>query len=189
MKLDEIRKLKDYYVKQGIEEGKIYTILPGFSMDDFEFIVMYAGNFNEYQGIDMLIEVAKKCPHMTFILIGEKKGECPDLPNVEYKGYISGKEYFRLLRIADVLIIPRKDIQPNQTLPGKLADYQMSNAFLVATDVCDLKDFADHLCEPNVDSIVKELEDIYLPSYNVMMYSDFNIDNVVDKILEVINKI
>jgi len=181
-------QLKDYYVNKGIDKNKIYITLPGFDMDDFEFIVTYLGNFEQWQGLDMLFEVAKMFPWITFMLIGEKKGECPNLSNIEYVGYKSGKEKMRLLKQADLLVIPRKNIQACQTMPGKIADYVLASREIMSTRVCDLPEYADSVCMPNTNSLTTIITNIYNEKKNDFKKSCFNIDNIVNNIIEVMEK-
>jgi len=181
-------QLKDFYVKKGIDEKKIHITLPGFDMDDFEFIVTYLGNFEKWQGLDILFESVKIFPWITFVLIGEKKGDCPDLPNVEYAGYKEGKEKMRLLKMSDLLIIPRKDEMPCQTMPGKIADYVLADVPIMTTKVCDLEEYADLTCEPNADSIATRITSCYHEKKRSFEVSVFNIENITDKILKVVEK-
>jgi len=184
-------QLKDYYIGQGVPDKKIDVTLVGFDIDNFEFIVLYTGNFKEWQGLKTLFKLAENLHQITFILAGTKEGVCLDLPNIEYVGYKTGKEFYRLLKMADRLIIPRDDIQTCQTMAAKFGDYMMFADVeykILVTDVCDNSKYVKTIPKPFYDNLEHNLEYAYNRKIIKLRESNFNMENIAEKILEVLEK-
>jgi glycosyltransferase involved in cell wall biosynthesis len=141
-------------------------------------VVLYAGTFEHYQGLDLLLEAAKlvanKRSDVLFLLIGgdakltqyyrdvgEKLGVTSHLHFVEKIPAAEVRDYFQ---IADVLVSPRKS---GTNTPLKIYSYLRSGKPIVATDLVThtqvLTPEIAILTEPNgaafADGILRALED------------------------------
>jgi glycosyltransferase involved in cell wall biosynthesis len=120
-------------------------------------VVLYAGSFVELQALDLLIDavpgVAKRVPHVTFLLVGGSPPEIVKLrsqaerlgvadrvileesrPQQEIPGYLAA---------ADVVVSPRvQGINP----PGKLFSYLASGRPVVATNTLVHNQLLDEKC-------------------------------------------
>jgi glycosyltransferase involved in cell wall biosynthesis len=109
-----------------------------------EKIVLYAGNFQPYQGIPLLLEAAA---HMTgdpvvFLLVGdtpdavaamqEKARELGVAEKVRFTGQVAPEKVPLYLRLADVLVSPRLS---GTNTPLKIYSFLKSGKPLVATDL------------------------------------------------------
>ena len=184
--------LKDHVIESGVTRKVFVIENTGESEDVFpenqstsapapqfpgKKIVLYAGTFEHYQGLDLLLESAKhvaaKMPDVLFLLIGG------DAKYTEYYSEMSQKlgvgPYVRLMQkipasevrgyfeIADVLVSPRKS---GTNTPLKIYSYLRSGKPIVATNLVThtqvlTKDISI-LTDPNPESfgegIVKALE-------------------------------
>jgi len=109
-------------------------------------VVLYAGTFEAYQGLDLLMEsvsiVAKKKPDMLFLMIGADKDTLrqyrkmsEDLgvnENVEVMEKIPAGDVSQYFEIADVLVSPRKS---GTNTPLKIYSYLRSGKPIVATNL------------------------------------------------------
>ena len=109
-------------------------------------IVLYAGTFEHYQGLDLLLESAKHVAaersDVLFLLIGgnpkftalyrEMSVRLGIESNVEFIGQIPAAEVSSYLEMADVLVSPRKS---GTNTPLKIYSYLRSGKPIVATDL------------------------------------------------------
>jgi len=109
-------------------------------------VVLYAGTFEAYQGLDLLLEsvpvVVRKKPNVLFLLIGGDKDTLrhyrrmsEDLgvsESVELMEKIPAGEVSRYFEIADVLVSPRKS---GTNTPLKIYSYLRSGKPIVATSL------------------------------------------------------
>ncbi len=112
------------------------------SLDDK--IVLYTGNFQTYQGIELLLEAAARITDqkVIFVLIGgtplsvkrmkAKANELGVLNRVFFTGQVAPSEISLCIGLADVLVSPR--ISGTNT-PLKIYSYLKSGKPLVATDL------------------------------------------------------
>jgi glycosyltransferase involved in cell wall biosynthesis len=113
-------------------------------------VVTYVGNFQHYQGVDMLLEaipvVAAAHSGVRFVLVGGHDDENVAaaaslgrdvLHRVEFVGRVAPARVAEIYEGADVLVIPRPDLPINRTTARKLGEYLASGRLVVATDVGD----------------------------------------------------
>ena len=185
--------LKQHVVEAGIQK-KVFvientpeseTILPGEQNTNRELpefpgkkIVLYAGTFEHYQGLDLLLEsisiVVKKKPDVLFLLIGgvakltdfyrEKAEKMGISANTKFMEKIPASDVRHFLERSDVLVSPRKS---GTNTPLKIYSYLRSGKPIVATNLVThtqvLTPEISILTEPNADSfangILRALED------------------------------
>jgi glycosyltransferase involved in cell wall biosynthesis len=109
-------------------------------------VVMYVGNLEPYQGVDLLLQsfarVAARTDRADLVIVGgtprdiaHYRGECTRLgiaPRVDFRGPRPIGELAAHLEEADVVVSPR--LRGNNT-PMKLYSYLHSGKALVATDL------------------------------------------------------
>lgn len=107
------------------------------------FVVLYTGNFAEYQGVGVLAQaipqVFEKLPQAVFLFVGVQQGETavslgvPDnlIGSVRVVERRPREEMPSYMELADVLVLPR---DPIHNLPLKLLDYMAAAKPVIATD-------------------------------------------------------
>lgn len=109
-------------------------------------VILYAGSFARYQGLDLLIGAMKRVvaerPWMVLVLVGGSDSEIENVrrmaraagvhDNVHFVGKRPPEEMQHFLAAADVLVSPRsRGINP----PAKVVTYMRSGKPIVATDI------------------------------------------------------
>lgn len=105
-------------------------------------VVLYSGNFEPYQGVDLLVDAAARVPAATFLFMG---GEPADVGAMEARARSAGaearcvfvgkrppSELPAFLAAADVLASPRRE---GANTPFKVYTYMAAGRPLVATDI------------------------------------------------------
>jgi glycosyltransferase involved in cell wall biosynthesis len=134
--------------------------------------IVYTGNFSSYQGLDLLIEAAKlirlTIPDIQIVLVGGSKLDSQALNslierynlegNVKLYNRVPRKKVADFLRIADVLVLPRRH---GKNVPFKLFEYMSSKKPIVATNIpahsALLNDQIAFLVKPEAASLAKGL--------------------------------
>jgi glycosyltransferase involved in cell wall biosynthesis len=142
-----------------------------------EPVVLYAGNFHVYQGVDLLFEAAATVldllPDVRFRLLGgteddlgEAAGALAALADrrsrVEILGRVPPEAVSAIYEDADVVVMPRPDVPINRTTARKLGEYLACGRVLVATDVADHRELisqnsAGVVCEPTSAALASAL--------------------------------
>lgn len=162
--------LKEYYIKKGVEESKIYTL--NMMVDPVRFAnvkkndavekyIAYCGNVsNNKDGVDKLIKsfaiVSKKQPDIKLYIIGESlsKAETTDnyqliqelgiVDKVVFTGRIQADKMPQMLKDAQVLVLARpNNKQAHYGFPTKLGEYLMTENPVVVTSVGDIPLFLE----------------------------------------------
>ncbi|MCK4793249.1 MAG: glycosyltransferase, partial [Desulfobacteraceae bacterium] len=108
--------------------------------------VVYAGNFSQYQGLELLIESAAlvhaKMPDVVFVLVGGTEFELSFIEKLVRRHRLSGivqlhprvprHEVADYLAIADALVLPRPR---GENAPLKIYEYMRSGKPIVVTDI------------------------------------------------------
>ena len=153
------------------EENSDLNIKDQYKLDS-NTIILYAGTFEPYQGLDLLIEssndVISKFKNVTFTLVGGSPGQVERYrqqvnrkklnDHFVFTGQVSPELVPKFLDVADILVTPR--IEGNNT-PLKIYSYLKSGKPIVATNHithtqvlndrvavltnCDAKSFAEGL--------------------------------------------
>ena len=116
--------------------------------------LFYAGSFAKKDGVPVLIDafnkLASKRDNVCLILTGvgsnetmgivyEKIETSPYKNRIVYKGYLDDSEYYKVLRNADILCMPRIDTGFAQAgFPFKLGEYMASGKPVIASTVSDI---------------------------------------------------
>ena len=157
--------LREYVESRGISSTKIVRVPGGVTGDffksrgkskrdlgisDSDYVIMYTGNFNAWQGIDILINTAKivveRNDSVKFVLVGntshEKYAKLAEGLGLSsffiFTGQKRREELPDFLQIADVLVLPRPDLAITKYgFPSKLPEYMASGKPVIATDVGD----------------------------------------------------
>lgn len=142
--------------------------------------VVYGGNMGHLQGPEILIEVAKKCPHIDFTLVGNVTFTIPQecenikcLPVMKYETFV---EY--MIKHADIGFFSLKGNISKWCVPSKLYEYINVGLPVLAAIQGDAKDIiiANEFgcaCNYEVESIVKSLT--YMQQSNVVSSMKKNI--------------
>lgn len=109
-----------------------------------KFVFGYIGDFQEYQGIENFIEVAKKIGdrETVFLIVGGEKESkenniifIPKVPRAQIPDYYS---------VCDVLVLPRPShIVTEVAAPTKFAEYTAMGKPILTTEVGDAADFVN----------------------------------------------
>jgi glycosyltransferase involved in cell wall biosynthesis len=113
---------------------------------DHRLPVVYTGNFEHYQGIDLLIDSAKivgdRCPEAVFLLVGGRPEQIEYWRNetrlrqadgcVRFAGPVPMEQIYHYLELAEILVSPRKE---GTSVPLKIYSYLLSGKPIVATNL------------------------------------------------------
>jgi glycosyltransferase involved in cell wall biosynthesis len=125
-------------------------------------VVLYSGNFEPYQGVDLLAEAARSVPEAQFLFMG---GEPGDVARLAARAAAAGARCFfagkrpvselpLFLAAADVLVSPRRT---GGNTPFKVYTYLASGKPLVATRIAThtqlLDDSLAFLTEPTAEGL------------------------------------
>jgi glycosyltransferase involved in cell wall biosynthesis len=127
-------------------------------------VVLYSGNFEAYQGVEMLIDASPLVPKAQFLFMGGEAGEIADLRarakglSSEERCVFSGKrppsQLPEFLGVARVLVSPRSK---GENTPFKIFTYLASGKPLVATRIPShtqlLDDAMAFLVEPTAEGL------------------------------------
>lgn len=129
-----------------------------------EPLVLYSGNFEPYQGVDLLVDAATRLPEAQFLFMG---GEPPEILRLAARAAAAGgrcvfagkkpvSELPLYLSAADVLVSPRRT---GINTPFKVYTYLASGKPLVATRIAThtqlLDDTLAVLTEPTADGLAE----------------------------------
>ncbi len=135
-----------------------------------EKLVLYAGNFQPYQGIPLLLEAAShmRGEPVRFLLVGdtpdavkgmqEKAGELGIADRISFTGQVSPSQVPLYIGLSDALVSPRLS---GTNTPLKIYSFLKSGKPLIATDLWTHSQVLDQsiafLVEPNGDSLAAGL--------------------------------
>ncbi|KAA3619082.1 MAG: colanic acid biosynthesis glycosyltransferase WcaI [Proteobacteria bacterium] len=105
-------------------------------------VVLYAGNMGEKQGLELVLEAARRLAsetHLVFVMAGdgaarsrlEQQGR--DLPNVRWLPVQPSERLNELLNLADVHVLPQRADVAGVVMPSKLTNMLASGRPVVAT--------------------------------------------------------
>lgn len=144
-----------------------------------KFNVVFAGNLGKAQGLDVIVDVAKKMQHLErlqFVFVGDgtereaviNQTKQSSLSNIVFIPRVSMQEVGSILREADVLMVHLKDDSLFEiTVPSKTQAYMaIGRPILMAVkgDAANIIDQANAgvIAQPeNAESIIKGIESLY----------------------------
>lgn len=179
------------YIELGVPAEKLRCIHNGFEPQRFQAslplveakqrigispeakTIVYTGRVNHKKGLDLVIEAAKRLPHLTFLFVGSY-GEGPiealarDVENVIIVPWQTDETLGNYISAADVLLIP-PSFQPlakfgTTVLPLKLFFYLGSGRPILAGNTPDVAEVLKNnetalLCEPDsLEALVSGLK-------------------------------
>lgn len=138
----------DRLASKGVDKEKIYEvrnwtdtakIVPGnretqlkkeLGLDDSHFVGLYSGTMSNKQGLELIIEAARRLqesdPNIRFVLCGDGPHKAMlqnlavGLTNVQFLGLQADERFVELLQTADLHMIPQKAEAADLVLPSKL---------------------------------------------------------------------
>jgi glycosyltransferase involved in cell wall biosynthesis len=131
-------------------------------------IVLYSGNFEPYQGVELLLEAAAKVPHAQFLFMGGEPAEIARLSlrakTLGARAVFAGKrppeDLPRFLALADLVASPRCQ---GANTPFKIYTYLASGRPLVATRIAThtqlLDDRLAYLVPPTADGLAEGIRE------------------------------
>jgi glycosyltransferase involved in cell wall biosynthesis len=127
-------------------------------------LVVYTGHVNATKGMEVVISMARRCPEVTFVLVGAEPGGATrwlmqQQPNVRVVSWQPFDRVVRYLYAADVLLQPPSSVPlrvvGNTVLPMKLFQYLAAGRPILAPklpDVCEVLDDATAVLVPSGDA-------------------------------------
>jgi len=104
--------------------------------------ILYTGNFEAYQGLDILLEGFRKVQgrwrDVTLLIVGGEEGEVREMkaryddPRIVFAGTKPVSEMSRFLQMADILVSPRAN---GENTPYKIYSYLASGKPILATRI------------------------------------------------------
>jgi len=161
------QKLKDLFIKKGIDKNKVLVAADGVDLEDFNIkiakeeakkelnlplnkkIVMYIGLFDKWKGYLTLLKSSKffEDKQIKLVMIGGTEKQVQDLkkeyPNIIFLGYLPYVNLPLNQKAADVLVIPNSGqmaISKYYTSPLKLFSHMVSRRPIVASDLPSLRE-------------------------------------------------
>jgi glycosyltransferase involved in cell wall biosynthesis len=163
------QKLKDLFIKQGMDGNKILVAPDGVDLEKFNLketqvecrqklnlpldkkIVLYTGHLYKWKGVQVLARAAKFLDKDTLIVFvgGTKKDEQDfkienkELDNILILGHQPHLKIPYYLKAADVLVLPnsgKKEISQYWTSPMKMFEYMASQGPIVASDLPSIRE-------------------------------------------------
>ena len=161
------QKLKDLFIKKGIDGNKVLVAADGIDLKDFNVkvtkeearkklnlpldkkIVMYIGLFDKWKGHLTLLESSKffGSQEIRLVMIGGTEKQVKKLkeeyPNVVFLGYLPYTDLPINQKAADLLVIPNSgemSISKYYTSPLKLFSYMVSQRPIIASDLPSLRE-------------------------------------------------
>lgn len=172
MFLDQFRDLKEKVcvLPDGADEIDEATKPILFQNSQNRFQVGYVGHLYDGRGIDLILNIAKKCPWADFNIVGGTvadinrwKLEAKDLENVVFHGFVAPSQATKMALGCDVLLAPYQEkvcVAGNVRdtsrwmSPLKIFEYMATGRAIIASDLPVLKEILVNeqnsiLCPPS----------------------------------------
>ncbi|HSM56143.1 MAG TPA: glycosyltransferase, partial [Candidatus Sulfomarinibacteraceae bacterium] len=129
-----------------VDESKAQQLRCDLGLDEDRFVVAYTGNFEQYQGIDLLLQAAQELieetPALAILLVGGNPGQIVQRQaeveamglsgHVIFTGTVPLMDSLLYLHIADVLASPRTE---GLSIPLKIYSYLYAGKPTLATNI------------------------------------------------------
>lgn len=108
------------------------------SIGEHELVALYSGNMGAKQGLEILPELARQLPELTFVFCGNGPGRqelalrCADLRNVRLLDLQPVEQLGELLGLADIHLLPQRADAADLVMPSKLTGMLSSGRPVVA---------------------------------------------------------
>jgi colanic acid biosynthesis glycosyl transferase WcaI len=118
------------------------TLGAHFSLSPEHFVALYSGNMGVKQGLDLIIEVAKRLrenKRIIFVLCGDGAvrgnliNEAKGLDNIKFMPLQPFEKFNELLNMADVHLLPQREDAADLVMPSKLGGMLASGCPILAT--------------------------------------------------------
>ena len=134
-------------------------------------VVLYSGNFEPYQGVDLLVEAAGRVKNVQFVFMGGERREIEAMrarsvwAGAAERCVFAGKrppaELPAFLALADIVVSPRRE---GENTPFKVYTYMASGRPLVATRIPThtqlLDDTLAFLVEPSPEGLARGIGEV-----------------------------
>ena len=176
----------EYIVKRGGDPNKIKHIYNGVLLEDFEkykkkkdfketegiedkFLVSYAGILSPYQGIDNILDAAKrliKREDIVFYIVGdgsiknhlEERIQNENISNTKLLPFQPRDEYFNIVNSSDISLVSLDERMKAPCLPGKIINlFGMGQPVIASVNSDSETSFVIH----NAGGTVIESEDVF----------------------------
>jgi glycosyltransferase involved in cell wall biosynthesis len=180
-------QIEDFpYEEACVSDDSIVESLRKEFATDGKRILLYTGNFESYQGIDLLLEsfaialkqLGEKGRDVCLMLVGGGALGSPKVERIRklaeelgvieqviFTGNRPAEEMGSFMTLADVLLSPRKE---GENTPLKLYSYMLAERPIVATSIASHTQVLDEklafLAEPNAEAFSKSLVDVLAAS-------------------------
>lgn len=123
-------------------DGKRNPLREALGFTEKDVVALYSGNMGEKQGLEILIEVARRLqdqPHLRFVLCGEGtarsrlEGLAKGLSNVRFLPLQPAERLNELLNMADIHLLPQRAEAADLVMPSKLTGMLASGKPVVGT--------------------------------------------------------
>ena len=122
-------------------------------IDTNETIALYSGSLTKEKGVDLVIEVARQFPDITFYLLG--RGTLPSVPaNIRLVGFVDNEKVPAYLAAADILLGPHRESIYAQS-PMKLFEYMAVGKPIISSDL------------PNIREVLTDTGNLFFVAGNV----------------------
>ncbi|MGW2014635.1 glycosyltransferase [Streptomyces sp. NPDC001927] len=106
---------------------------------DGETVVLHSGNMGLKQGLDVLVEAARREPKIRIVLLGDGNQRAhleqlgADVPNLDFMEPVGDDEFPDTLAAADVLAVTQRASVLDMSVPSKLTSYFAAGRPVVAS--------------------------------------------------------
>jgi glycosyltransferase involved in cell wall biosynthesis len=157
--------LKQFYIKNGVEEGEIMVAHDAVDLEKFlvradkykerkriglpqdKSIVMYLGRLDPWKGVETLLEASRLLPESVQVVIVGEGSEFErfkrEYPNVIFAGFLPYRDLAYNQQAADILVIPnsgKSDVSRLYTSPLKVFAHMASGVPIIASDLPSLRE-------------------------------------------------
>lgn len=176
------------------EKPKIELKADLVSHKKFDKIALYVGRYSPEKGFQLLESIASTYPNILIITIGGDKKIFGKIENILELGYKNIKDVIHFYYLCDFLIVPSVD----DSFPSVIREFSYFNKPILATNVGSIPELQKlglsiNLCEPKVEFICKEIENIitkYQINDNRRVFErwfDPNNKKIISEYLEILN--
>lgn len=155
------------------------------------FVAGYSGHFYKGKGLEVVLELGRRCPQMKFLVMGgypqevialKKRLHKRGISNIYFQGFIPNSKLPVYLAACDALLLPNQRFVSGSgggnigrwTSPLKLFEYMASKRLIIASDIPVLREILSRkdalLCDPeNINewelALMRASKDVSLRQY------------------------